>query len=138
MDVPGISTAEKRKQLADAGEPWPVCECHGAPLDWSKDNNYRKGGRWRCRVGHRRQVKTRRIARQTAGLCVDCGQPADGYRCEPHTVYQREASNVWNHTPRGQLVKSLSDAKRRVRNNPQTATGAGRQAFADWLNRGTV
>jgi hypothetical protein len=46
----GISVAEKRSQLEAAGEPWPICDCHGLPKLWKKSPERRAGGTWFCRA----------------------------------------------------------------------------------------
>lgn len=45
---PGVSVAEKRAMLEDAGEEWPVCECHGEPKKWNRKDNRPSGGQWKC------------------------------------------------------------------------------------------
>lgn len=48
-----VTTAEKRAELLAAGEDWPACTCHDMPMTWHTSAQYREGGRWECRVGHK-------------------------------------------------------------------------------------
>lgn len=68
-----ISKAEKEELLAKAGEPWPICECHGEPKQWSADRFHGEaGGGWRCLVVKR--DKSNRLYRrnQDQGRCNNC------------------------------------------------------------------
>lgn len=33
----------------------PLCKCHNEPLLWNRDQRYRAGGFWKCRI-HRRKI----------------------------------------------------------------------------------
>lgn len=52
---PTVSTAEKRRLLEEAGEPWPVCNCCGIEKVWSSRNNIASGGEWRLRCTFRKK-----------------------------------------------------------------------------------
>lgn len=55
-----VSTAEKRKMLEEAGEPWPVCDCCGLQKVWNSCRN-KSGGSWqlRCTVLRKMQRNVR-------------------------------------------------------------------------------
>lgn len=53
-----VSTAEKRTELKELGEPWPVCECHGLSMKWQMRNKLPSGGNWHC--GERQRESQRR------------------------------------------------------------------------------
>jgi len=41
-----VTPKEKYAQLEAAGEQRPVCDCHGEPLVWKREEDYKAGGRW--------------------------------------------------------------------------------------------
>lgn len=123
-----MSTAEKRAQLAAAGEPWPDCECHDEPMAWQKHKN---GGYFGCRIRKLEDSRRRRTERINAAVCVDCSTPVvDGVLCGECGERHRQACDEWNHSAYGQLNRYLKNTAYRKRSG---ATGTGAEAFRRWL-----
>ena len=61
---PTVSTAEKRRLLEEAGEPWPVCDCCGIEKIWHSDSRQKSGGSWKLRCTH---LESLRRLRKTPG-----------------------------------------------------------------------
>lgn len=73
----------------------PICKCHGEPAKWTKDNRYRAGGYWRCRMKHRVHLRIsqrrRRERMREEGICTRCGtEPAIGVYCWSCLNYMEE------------------------------------------------
>lgn len=45
--------------IADQGTGEVLCDCHGEPSYWDKDDRYRAGGHWRCAVKIREKRRRR-------------------------------------------------------------------------------
>ena len=84
-----MTVAEKRAQLEEKGEPWPICSCHGEPMTWHRKTHRPCGGFWECRVKIRetqaarratpagrqgvREMNGKQIQRaRDRGLCIAC------------------------------------------------------------------
>jgi len=53
-----VRSAEKRRLLLEAGEPWPVCDCCGVDKIWHSSKQRPAGGRWELLCSMRRRGQT--------------------------------------------------------------------------------
>ena len=115
-----VTTERKRAELTAAGEPWPSCSCHDAPLNWNTDPRRSGGGRFVCRVEYQAQRKARRESERRVQL--EPGFSEETVAALERNGYETRVWPEWHHFFGGVSLVTPTDAA----GDPRRSGGAAR------------